>query len=522
MPRIHFHIGPHKTGSTAIQEALRASQDALAKDFNLFVVHDPILKSVTKALRAADWNSAKNGLHELARRCHKQPGDCIISSEDLAGDLPGRGANSKRPYPRLWKNISTIREVFSDFDCRFYFFVRDPEIWMRSAYVQALKYRSKFASFDQYRDFLISEDLWDKVIEKSKNNLRDKFIDIRYREDNFSSTEALLRSILGKNANLDRVPLDLRPNSAPSDAVVRTLEVINRSSASQDAKRNARAFLTGPVWVSTEEAPVEGAPVWPPELRKPDWLSPEMNGLWGRVRGRVYEQSQPNLLPDLDCDLSELRFQTVVAPEKFPEGGRASMENQREILRFRFNGLPETALVFGLAISYLRRSTRHTAHASYIYQRLWMEEYPLLLGVLPTRWLISAFQTFMEHGATSAQRELGAAAYFYANMLKIYEGERALEGLQPDSLYPENTPAAQSGMPSLDRYELGGTDLLLNTNALLLERATSDSTAGRVVQEFLVRLKGAHSVFTRHDRSRKARGISNPQFANCWSFFEEP
>ena len=146
----------------------------------------------------------------------------------------------------------------------------------------------------------------------------------------------------------------------------------------------------------------------------------------------------------------------------------------------------------------------------------------MLLGCLPTRWLISTFQTFLDHGANEAQRQIGAAAYFLTNVLKAYEAERALDGLPPGSTYPSATPTTQSGFVGMDRFKLGGTDLLLNTNALLLELAAQDDLAGRVVQEFMLRTKASDSIFSRMDHSRIAHGVDIPQFANCWSFFEDP
>jgi hypothetical protein len=251
-------------------------------------------------------------------------------------------------------------------------------------------------------------------------------------------------------------------------------------------------------------------------------LSPELARLWSRVEQRMQRQDQANLMPDADCDLVPYRTRIVEAPEALPDGGRARMENQARILAYRLRGLPETCHLLALAISYLRRNTDHTAHASTLFQRLWAEEHALLLGLLPTRWLVSAFQTFMEHGVNDAQRMIGAGGYFFANTLKLYEAERALDGLAPDATYPHAEPATKSGFAGLDRFRLGGTDLMLNTTATLLEIAARDATAGRVVQEFMLRLKASHSAFSRMDRSRIAHGIDVPQFADCWSFFEKP
>ena len=157
-----------------------------------------------------------------------------------------------------------------------------------------------------------------------------------------------------------------------------------------------------------------------------------------------------------------------------------------------------------------------------MFQRLWAEEYPVLLGLLPTRWLISTFQTFMGHGVNDEQRQIGAAGFFFSNTLKLYEAERALEGLPADATYPNLTPETKSGFKGLDRFRVGGTDLMLNTTALLLELAAREERAGRVMQEFLLRMKSYNTAFSRMDKTREQHGIDIPPFSDCWSFYEPP
>ncbi len=517
---IHIHIGPHKTGSTAIQHALRTHAAQISKTCGVTPIQGPQVRDLAKALLNRDEEGVSRCSAELAAICDAVPGDCLISSEDFAGDLPGRTAR-RRIYPRLWQNLNVLQDAFPGCRVRFYFFCRKPEAWLRSAYVQLLKHRLKFRSFDGYRTFLNGiEELWDETLQKPRTRLGADFVEIAYHEGpEFSAVTALLDAVTGETG-LFTTPADTpRPNAAPSDAIVRLMEQINGSSASTEAKRNAKNLLTNG---AVAEPQGEPAAVPPDAVARPDWLSPDLAGLWSRVEKRVIAQEQPNLLPDPQGDLVRFRTRIVEASEEFPEGGRHNMENQARILAYRFRGLPETCRLLAMTISYLRRNTDHTAHASILFQRLWAEEHALLLGLLPTRWLISSFQTFMDHGTNEAQRVIGAGAYFFANTLKLYEAERALDGLPPDSTYPHTVPATKNGFNGLDRFRLGGTDLMLNTNALLLEIAAGDDRAGRVVQEFMLRLKAAHSAFSRMDHSRIVHGIDIPQFANCWSFFDKP
>lgn len=521
MQTIHFHIGPHKTGSTAIQETLRANSHLLEATHCLHVVIDPRVGRIAKALTDGQEISATSDLEQLANHCRSQLGDCLISCEDWSGDLPGR-SRKRKPYPLLWENINTIQKSFPKLRCKFYFFVRNPDDWIYSVYAQLLKHRGKFHSLEGYQSFLHTQYLWDETLKKTRKKLKSEFIEIPYQEGlGFCSVKALLQAILGPKAEL-KLPDEVnRPNSRPSDNLITLLEAVNRSGASKEAQRRARRQLLTEINSQVDAKMLQFA-AWPPRVEKPAWLSPDLDALWKRTARRVHKEEQPNLLPDPFCDLSEFRMRAVKASEEFPEGGRAPMQNQERILKYRFRNLPETCFLLGMSISYLRRHTDHTEHAAFLFQRLWEEEYAVLLGTLPTRWLISAFQTFMDHGANDIQRLIGSSAYFLSNILKAYEAERALDGLQPDSIYPNRTPVTKSGYAGMDRFRLGGSDLLLNTNALLLELAAQDTRAGRVVQEFMLRTKFSCSIFSRMDQSRIKHDIDIPQFSNCWSFFEDP
>lgn len=522
MKTVHFHIGPHKTGSTAIQKMMREHAQLLEDRHGLCAVNDPVTSQITRSLSKGDESAAIAGLNRLAELCHARQGDCLISSEDFSGRLPGR-EKKRKPYPRIFENMNVIQKALPNVQCKFYFFVRTPSEWLRSSYAQIIKHPTQFSSFDQYKTFLRTGDLWDETLRKPREKLKLDFIEIAYKEEaGFSSVNALLHAILGEDQPVEIPSEKRRPNRSVPPALVPLFEAVNRSGASVEAQQLAKTWLqTGEV-VPLSDASTLKFPSWPAHPQRPDWLSSELDALWRRTRARVDRQEQPNLLPDPFCDLSELRTRPVEASEEFPEGGRADMQNQVRILRYRFRGLPEICYLLGLAISYLRRDTDHSEHAAYLFQRLWAEEYAVLLGTLPTRWLISSFQTFLDHGANERQRRIGAAAYFLSNILKAYEAERALDGLQPDRVYPNVTPTTKAGYPGMDRFKLGGTDLLLNTNALLLDLACQDECAGRVVQEFMLRTKTAHSIFSRMDQSRIEHGIDIRPFSNCWSFFEDP
>ena len=156
------------------------------------------------------------------------------------------------------------------------------------------------------------------------------------------------------------------------------------------------------------------------------------------------------------------------------------------------------------------------------FSTMWQREYVNLLAFLPTRWLISSLQTFLDHGESADQRLVGGSGYFFANTMKAYEAERAFVGLDADSVYANTTPSAKTGGVGLDRFDLGRSDLMVNTLAMLYELSLRDEPSGRVVRELLIRVRSGHTVFSRMDQSRIHHEIEPQGFMNCWSFFDDP
>ena len=84
---IHVHLGPHKTGSTAIQHTLRDISGVLTRDFNTTPILDRPVWALAKALNARDERETDRAFSDVTKLCKKHPGDLILSCEDLAGNL---------------------------------------------------------------------------------------------------------------------------------------------------------------------------------------------------------------------------------------------------------------------------------------------------------------------------------------------------------------------------------------------------------------------------------------------------
>lgn len=506
---LHIHIGPHH-GGPSVADALRNETKALQRDFNLTVMDDAPARAAAAFLADENTKDAVTALQSMAQEIDEAPGACVLSCVDLGGEILG-GSGKKRAYPRWARNLGLIARALEPCQVVFYAVLPDRDAYVDHAYAQHLRHRTRFSTRAAFAGFYLIDDLWDGVLQKSRDKFGAQLVECSAASVPLSD---FLTAVTGQSF-APSTPQVLAQASSHQPL----FEMINGGSASAHAKQGAKAFLEQP---PRARAPLETPPVWPPASPRPAWLAPALNPLWGRVEKRVSAQDQPNLMPDMAADLTPYRVRLVSAPDAFPTGGRGAMDNQLRILAYRFRGLPETCLLHGLTISYLRRETGHSAHAAQLFQRLWAQEHALLLGTLPTRWLISAFQTFMDHGANEGQRSAGAAAYFMANTLKLYEAERAIEGRAPDATYPGTKPQTRQGFRGLDRFDVGGSDLMVNTNALLLELASRDDVSGRVVQEFMLRMKRANTAFSRMDHNRVAHNATQTQFTNCWSFFVPP
>jgi len=546
MKTLIIHLGPHKTGSTSIQRFLREhlAEPGISGDNPVYYNGSPV-GDLARAFGSKDWDAALDAVRMLSKSLDRvNSGKIIISNEDLSGGLVGRSA-TRRIYPRLFAQLRLIEETLQDrFKIYYYFVLRDEREWLRSVYNQNLKHRQSATSFEAFADWVRGPQSWDQILQKPRAKLQDRFIEIPYSSDRKDNIVARFqRSALPDLAISDDALIGYWDNKAPDLASLAILEIINGAHASRYARQLARKFITasekpqsnvrgfseaqsqfrpGPDADALKQDAHPKGPVWPPVHRGDLEMPKALSALWQRAENRVRTEEQPNLMPDPSAGFDEMRKKITSGEDVFPGPGREDMHHQVRILKYRFRGLPIVCFHNALAISYLRRDTAHNAHARAVFHTLWENEYPLLLGTLPTRWLISTLQTFVDHGQNEHQRQIGTAGYFFSNTMKAYEAERALEGLQPDAKYPNVKPATKNGFAGMDRFNLGNTDLMLNMMAMLLETSAREEVAGRVLREFILRSKTAKTLFSRMDQNRLAHNANIKGFLNCWSYFEPP
>ncbi|NPD15174.1 hypothetical protein HOY34_08160 [Xinfangfangia sp. D13-10-4-6] len=519
-PSLIIHIGPHKTGSTSIQGMLHQNA-ALLKSAGVVTLAGELPSKAGKAVESRDFDSAKGLLSLIEDQIARSTAPVtILSQEDFAGDMFGR-RNATQIYPTLVKNIRIMSRIFARHRPVFVFFRRDETEWLQSCYAQHLRYRNKFSSFETFAA-AVQGFSWDDILGKVQENFPDSFFVEDYRKEPEHGVTRLL-SYAGFTALPQGFDTSAKArNTSLPPAMLRRFERLNRFADIPKLLPVYKERLLAAAATATENAPVvpEGRnPQWPPA---PGGTAPGLEALSKRAAERVGTHTDvADMLPDPAVDLAAMGARSLPDDAQMPAAGRADMRDQAGILRYHLRGRSELAWTTALCISYLRRDTQLTEKARDLFHRIWREEGQNLVAEFSTRWLISNLQTFLDHGRNEAQRLIGGIGYFYANMMKIYEGERAIEGIDADATYAGPEPQTKSGFRGMDRYTLGGTDLLLNTNALALSYAQMDPVAGPILEELLLRVKHSHSVFSRNDQSRARLGASQPGFQNTWTFFEE-
>ena len=510
--KVIVHIGPHRTGSTAIQKCLIENRDVLAKVGILFL-HDNATHDAAIQFAHEDFNRAEERLCAMAINISSAKAKTVIlSQEDFCGDLPGR-TRRKAIYPKLTKNLRVIARALQPHEVHFVFFERDEASWLASCYHQHLKYRTLFSNLESFRAQFEASLIWPLKLEKPKQTFGDNFIILPYRKISNAGVRAILEVAGQPHLQLTHAPSEI--NSSPMLEKIHLLERINALSGFKST-----------AWFAKSLVMKDWQPRPPANLSKSNFdksstlANMALPGLTQRALKRITPQEIVDILPQENVNLATYIFDVLPTDIQQPTVSRVNINDQSLILDYHLRGKSRLAKLNALTISYLRRDTSYTNKARHLFHRIWREQGHLLVNELTTRWLISTLQTFLDHGENEAQRVIGASGYFYANLMKIYEGERSIEGRNQDTTYEDVSPQTPNKFPGLDRYNVGGTDLLLNTNALALDLAMRDDVAGLVLFELLLRVKATPNVFTRMDKTRKEKGISVPSFADTWSFFE--
>jgi hypothetical protein len=229
-----------------------------------------------------------------------------------------------------------------------------------------------------------------------------------------------------------------------------------------------------------------------------------------RLTRRFSSQSEaPDLLPSHDVDLAGLSQQIVEKPPYAPKARRSDMVAQKRMLSKSFSGRSELELLHALVISYLRRSTPHTSKAWALFRRIWEEQPDFMIDNLTPRWLISALQTFYDHGDDSGEKLAGIGGFFYGNLIKIYETEH---NARRRNRVPQIQNYKNKSVPGMFGFK-PGDDILININSMALDVAKNGGLAARPFLALLEAVATSNTIFQRTDALHEIEPFSqHPTF----------
>lgn len=250
MRRVIIHAGFHKTGTTHLQQTLRANRAALRPDLRL--VMRPGMLALCEAARAysksrsgVDLGLVKYEAAELAQTLEAQT--VVLSSEDLSGHMPWR--HGLRDYGAVPKLMAALAEAFAlvapAAKLHYLFTTRAAEPWLRSCYGQHLRAARMTMTEKEYlARFKRSADL-DTILERVRAAVPAHPVTTARLEDlgarRLGPADAVFDLLAlpdALRATLHAVPQTA--NTTPSQALRDGLLRLNRSSLSDTDLRRAR------------------------------------------------------------------------------------------------------------------------------------------------------------------------------------------------------------------------------------------------------------------------------------------
>jgi len=140
--KLFLHIGTHKTGTTAIQQALKQEYLTLL-DEHIVWLNPPTCFRALQFARKERQGVIENCREYLHKRVNKYPEHTLVMSfEGFSGDI----MQGYRNAPIIAKSL---KKITADFDVSVILYLRDREQFVNSAYVQYIMQGQSW-SFGQF------------------------------------------------------------------------------------------------------------------------------------------------------------------------------------------------------------------------------------------------------------------------------------------------------------------------------------------------------------------------------------
>lgn len=170
-----------------------------------------------------------------------------------------------------------------------------------------------------------------------------------------------------------------------------------------------------------------------------------------------------------------------------------------ENLRHQFVGSSELCFYHAVLVVLLRRQYQ-PEHTFAAFDSLWQSQIDYLLSTLSLRWLVSACDTFVDYSPNPIRAALLMNVPTLINTLKVYETQRYLYSIAPNSpLCPQRTEALYqkhlSLYDGLTLFRIGTDDTLKNMRQRYQKLQQQDPFAGQILLTIFDRLQYTDSAF---------------------------
>lgn len=191
--------------------------------------------------------------------------------------------------------------------------------------------------------------------------------------------------------------------------------------------------------------------------------------------------------------------------DPLPRNMRFILSDHLIILQRELAGLPQVVLAHAALVVLIRRETALEA-ALDRYFALWDRHEAVLLASLSLRWLVSAADTFADHGRSAAERATGLATALFANTIKLYETERVFSlNLDPtEADYRAQTP--QFDLGGMVPFNVQRGDTVGNMFDRKDRVIAGLGVSGRVLDEVTTRCANLETVYSRFRKLHVSKG----------------
>ena len=150
MKRALIHIGPHKTGSTYIQQMMKVNADLFPDTHTAHPKSDPLfgtLQSLTINIHnGADLAERLPAIQDTSTQIARglSANNTLFSSEDLLGPVPTLAGVSGL-YPFLDQTLPAIQSAFltENIEVQFFCCIREYGDWLRSVHTHKFRGRER-------------------------------------------------------------------------------------------------------------------------------------------------------------------------------------------------------------------------------------------------------------------------------------------------------------------------------------------------------------------------------------------